>query len=145
MLTDFARADIQRRYRAGESGQLLAAEYGVTRQSVYRIADFRRRGPMPNMGNSRGPVDSIREREERHAENQRQDAARAAKDRELATLFASARPTGERCQGGRACPFPAVLEGLCRQHYVDAHSQYSVSGSSLMPTIQQAHCLYLGE
>ena len=42
--------------------------------------------------------------------------------------LANARPDGSHCTQ-KACVFPALLEGLCRQHYVDAHAERSLNPS----------------
>ena len=37
-LTEDQRAEIARRYEAGEIARILAAEYGVTKHAIYKIA-----------------------------------------------------------------------------------------------------------
>ena len=49
--------------------------------------------------------------------------------------LAQATPTGERCSH-KACPYPAVLEGECRQHAADGMQSSSVLPSQLGNTEQ---------
>lgn len=55
--------------------------------------------------------------------------------------LANARPDGSRCTN-RACAFPAVLEGKCRQHAMDAHATGSLLGSSLITGLKLSHILH---
>lgn len=44
-------------------------------------------------------------------------------------LLRVAQPDGTKCQE-RACPFLALVEGRCRQHYLERFTTHSMTGSS---------------
>lgn len=48
---------------------------------------------------------------------------------EAARRLAAARPDGSTCTV-KACPFPSLLDGKCRQHYQDSVATYSVLASN---------------
>jgi hypothetical protein len=52
----------------------------------------------------------------------------------LRRRLTEARPTGEACRH-KACPFPAVLEGDCRQHAMDRAESSSTLPSTLAQII----------
>jgi hypothetical protein len=45
--------------------------------------------------------------------------------------LANAVPSDSRCIGDPACPFRALLDGMCRAHAMDRYAQMSLLGSSL--------------
>jgi len=83
--------------------------------------------------------DSCIELSQEQKKQERDAFAREAKARELkakkqerenATLLAAARPDGSRCTA-KACPYPALVNGLCRGHFLDSRSESSLHGSPL--------------
>lgn len=166
-LSDTERAELVRRYHAGERSTALADEYGMTRQNVVRIAGARDpEGPVPQRaprskkaahpGGMIAATDvepgvyanekaRLKAREERQSENARQDAAKAVHDGAMRVIMANPRPSGERCTGGKNCPFPALFGKFCRQHFRDAHMERSVMGSQAATAISVGHLHYIGE
>ena len=59
----------------------------------------------------------------------REKLARAEEVR-FQKALANARADGSRCIE-KACAFPAVLEGKCRQHAMDAHAEMSLIPSNM--------------
>ena len=74
------------------------------------------------------------------AERRQREMAENAATWRKAKRIQEARPTGEHCCQ-KACPFPAVLDGECRQHAMDRVAQVSAIPSNLQLSLDVAHIL----
>lgn len=63
-------------------------------------------------------------------------AAKAAEELENQKLR-DAKPEGGTCGYDKACPFPAMIGGMCRRHYVDSRALFSTSPSPSGYTISE--------
>ena len=100
-----------------------ANPYGRKRGKRYVPRDYPR--PQPNPQFSIGVKDSQTEEERAF----REKLARAEEVR-FQKALANARADGSRCIE-KACASPAVLEGKCRQHAMDAHAEMSLIPSNM--------------
>lgn len=69
-----------------------------------------------------------REYEDRMAREAVEAEARALRE---------AKPDGTKCRGDNACPFPAMVNGMCRRHFRESKALFSISPSSSSYTIAQ--------
>ena len=131
------KEQIKARRTTGARLHVIAKEFGVSKQRIQQIVGPRTTVPATNAERQAAyrertktvPASYGVEDKQSPAELEKRDIEARVAEFRFQTDLANAKADGSRCIQ-KACPFPAVLNGECRQHAQDRHAP-----SSLLPSI----------
>lgn len=135
--TKALRDAITARYIGGESARELAQEFKISTNYIYQFVGRR----AARIGTARIYIDPRRRRPKDELPMQARQFAEERRNTERILrevpktvnlnqqAIVNANPDGSVCSV-KACPFPAMIDGICRQHFIDSRSGYSLNPSS---------------
>jgi hypothetical protein len=140
-LTEEQRLEILSRYQRGDNAVQLCKEFNISYRALRHIGGFRELPPHPRTvhtpqprrprpaSDSSLPKDAVEARKlrlERELQSTEKDQGPIIHIDLVRQALREAQPDGSICIV-KACPFPALVAGRCRQHYIDLHAAYSLN------------------
>jgi hypothetical protein len=137
------RAEIIRRYHAGETNTVLRAEFNLSEGHIRKMTGPRRVQVRREKKEIGLPLTVLKARAELQATALELRRALPTVNL-LRRAILAANPDGSKCSV-KACAFPALVNGKCRQHFADMHLAYSLNPSTHGIMVQEINIRTAGE